>query len=200
MSCSVLIFDLGGVLVELGGVEQLGALIGEPDEAEVWRRWLTSEAVRRYERGLCTREVFARELIRENDLDLTPKEFLEIFLAWPRGLLPGAESLVHSVKAGLQIACLSNTNELHWTEQKDAERVHALFKKTFLSHEIGMVKPDLEIFEYVTHALRCSPDSVFFLDDNLINVEGARAAGWEAERAVGVQEAHSLLEERGLLA
>ena len=194
-----LVFDLGGVLVELGGIDQLGALIGEREEAEVWRRWLTSEWVRRYERGQCTREDFACGMIEENGLALEQGEFLDRFLAWPRGLFPGADSLIRSARPDLVVACLSNTNELHWKEQKDAGDVHRLFEQKFLSYEIGMVKPDREIFDYVTSALGEPAESIFFLDDNLINVEGARAAGWQAERVVGLEETRAVLEEEGLL-
>ena len=199
LAIEIVVLDLGGVLVELGGVDELGALIGEQDEAEVWRRWLNSEWVRRYERGRCSRGEFAKGMIQENHLDLTPEEFLARFLAWPRGLFPGAASLIHSVRPDLEIACLSNTNELHWQEQRDAEQVHRLFEKRFLSHEIDRVKPDLEIFAWVTSELCCSAESIFFLDDNLINVEGARAAGWQAERVLGVEEARLALEQRALL-
>jgi len=199
LAIEIVVLDLGGVLVELGGVDELGALIGEQDEAEVWRRWLNSEWVRRYERGRCTREEFANGMIQENRLELEPEEFLVLFLAWPRGLFSGAQSLVQSVRPDLELACLSNTNELHWKEQKDAGDVHRLFEKQFLSYEIGMVKPDLEIFDCVTSALACPAGSIFFLDDNLINVEGARVAGWQAERVAGVEEARRALRQRGLL-
>jgi HAD superfamily hydrolase (TIGR01509 family) len=200
MNTQAVLFDLGGVLVELGGVDYFGQLIGERDEAEIWRRWLTSHWVRSFERGRCTREEFARGMVQENTLDITPEAFLEVFENWPRGLFPGAEALVHAVNPHLTVACLSNTNELHWTKQKDAERVHALFPRRFLSHQMDLVKPDREIFDSVAKALGCPADAIFFMDDNLINVQGARSAGWDAARAVGVEEARQLLSQRSLLA
>ncbi len=200
MNTQAVLFDLGGVLVKLGGVDHFGQLIGESDETEIWRRWLTSHWVRAFERGRCTREEFARGMVQENTLDITPEAFLEIFESWPRGLFPGAEALVHAVKPHLTVACLSNTNEAHWTEQRDADRVHALFRRRFLSHQMGQVKPDREIFDSVAKALDCPTESILFLDDNLINVQGACSAGWDAVRAVGVEEARQILSQRGLLA
>ena len=153
MQTQLVLFDLGGVLIELGGVEEFRLLAGAGDEDEIWRRWLSSPSVRRFERGLCDRQAFATGMVEEFDLEMTAGDFLEIFAAWPRGLMPGAAQLVSSLATGLQVACLSNTNELHWWEQQDAERVQSLFDTRFLSFELGLVKPDREIFDFVLQAV-----------------------------------------------
>ena len=138
-------------------------------------------------------------MVEEFDLEMTAGDILEIFAAWPRGLMPGAAELVSSLATGLQRACLSNTNELHWREQRDAENIQSLFEMRFLSFELGLVKPDREIFEFVLRASGIPGESILFLDDNAINVDGALDAGLDAHRAVGVAEARSILEERGLV-
>ena len=199
MKTQAILFDLGGVLIKLGGVEEWGRLIGVTDEAEIWRRWLTSHWVRKYERGLCTRTEFAYGMVEDHGLGMDPDAFLEVFGRWPRGLFSGAEGLLASIDPRLTVACLSNTNEFHWTEQEDAARVHALFSLRFLSYEIGLVKPDREIFDFVSQSMGLEPSSILFLDDNLINVEGAREAGWEAERVAGVEESRAILMGRGFL-
>lgn len=195
----VVLFDLGGVLVELGGVEEFGALIGTSEPDETWRRWLGSTAVRRYERGLCAREEFACEVVEEFGLDVAPEQFLIRFLAWPKGLFAGAAELVQSVRRDVHRAVLSNTNELHWTSQRDSDAIHGLFHSHYASHLVGMVKPDAEIYRHVVESLACAPSEILFLDDNQINVDGARAVGLTAVRAVGVEEARSVLAAHRLL-
>ena len=192
------LFDLGGVLIDLGGVEEFGALIGVTNTDEIWRRWLTSPWVRRYERGQCAREEFAAGMVAENDIDLSPEEFTRRFRDWPKGLLPGAAELVRGLAGGVAAACLSNTNEMHWNEQQDAEVVRELFDQSFLSHEIGLVKPDREIFDYVVAELGCRSCEILFLDDNLLNVQGAEVVGLDAHRVGGVEDSYALLERRGL--
>lgn len=199
MSTQLVLFDLGGVLIELGGVEDFRRLAGAGDEAEIWRRWLSSPSVRRYERGLCDRMTFATGMVEEFSLALPPGTFLELFGRWPRGLMRGAAELVSSLSPGVQRGCLSNTNEMHWAEQHDAERIRTLFDQQFLSFELGVVKPDREIYEAVLQETGISGESILFLDDNAINVEGARAAGLDAAQATGVESARSILEKRGLL-
>ena len=58
---------------------------------------------------------------------------------------------------------------------------------------MGHVKPDREIFDRTAQLLNRPRDRVLFLDDNAINVEGARAAGFQAMRAVGVDDARRCL-------
>jgi putative hydrolase of the HAD superfamily len=195
----VVLFDLGGVLVRLGGVEEFGALVGATDEGEIWRMWLGSSAVRCYERGLCSREEFARTAIEEFRLGIPPEEFLR-FLSWPKGLLAGAAELVGSVRSDVHRAVLSNTNELHWNEQPDAGSIHQLFETHFASHLVGLVKPDAAIYEWVVEELQCPAAEILFLDDNQINVEGARAVGLAAHRVVGVEQARAVLAAHDLLA
>ena len=195
----VVLFDLGGVLVRLGGVEEFGTLVGTSETSEIWRIWLTSASVRQYERGFCTREQFARDAVAEFRIDMAPDEFLQRFLSWPKGLFPEAAALVGSVRRDIHRAVLSNTNELHWNEQRDSAAIQQLFESHFASHLVGLVKPDAAIYEHVVETLQCSPDEILFLDDNQINVDGARAVGIEAYCAAGVAQARAVLAAHDLL-
>jgi HAD superfamily hydrolase (TIGR01509 family) len=198
MAIEVVLFDLGGVLVDIGGIGDLGAFAGESSEDELWRRWLACPWVRRFERGHCDADSFSRGMVDSWSMPIEPEVFLEAFASWPRGLLPGARELVRSISTTSRVGCLSNTNAIHadrhWTEFGIAD----LFEERFLSHEMGLVKPDRAAFEYVVEALECPAERILFLDDNQINVEGARAAGLRSERAQGIDDARSILASIGL--
>jgi putative hydrolase of the HAD superfamily len=199
MPTRVVLFDLGGVVVELGGVEELGALVGESREEEIWRRWLECPWVRSFERGQCSEGEFARGMVEAWSLPLAPDEFLETFQRWPRGLLPGAEALLRELSGRVHRACFSNTNAFHIDHQLDAFRIRELFDEHFFSNRIGLVKPDREAYEHVVDALACPPQEILFLDDNHINVDGARAVGLDAHRVQGVEAARQVLEDREIL-
>ena len=198
MTVEVVLFDLGGVLVDIGGIGDMGVFAGETSEDELWRRWLECPWVRRFERGHCDADSFSRGMVDSWSMSIEPEVFLEAFASWPRGLLPGARELVRSISSSSRVGCLSNTNALHadrhWTEFGIAD----LFEDRFLSHEMGLVKPDRAAFEYVIEVLGCPAERILFLDDNQINVEGARAAGLRAERTQGIDEARSILASIGL--
>jgi 2-haloacid dehalogenase len=49
-----------------------------------------------------------------------------------------------------------------------------------VSGEIGLIKPDLAIYERHARDFDLVPEATVFIDDSYANVEGARAAGWRA--------------------
>ncbi|MEM7093926.1 MAG: HAD family phosphatase [Actinomycetota bacterium] len=198
----VVVFDMGGVLVRLSPLTDMLAGIadtGETDE-ELARRFILAPAVRRFERGQSEIDDFANELIAEMDLPVRPAEVVERMLAFPKGLFPGAIDLVASVQAaGVLAAVLSNTNRLHWGRQTDHAEIRAMFDRSYLSFQLGMVKPDPEIYEHVVADLGVPADRVLFIDDNQINVDGARAVGLAAEVARGREEAEAIIRSYGVI-
>ena len=195
----VVLFDLGGVLIRLGGMGDMAMLADEPDEEEIWRRWLTCPWVRRYERGECDERTFARGMVESWSMPASPNEFLDAFVSWPKGLLPGARELVTDLHGRTRLACLSNTNRVHCERYEEQFGLMTLFDEQYLSYEMGLVKPDREAFDHTISSLGCAPHRVLFLDDNQINVEGARRAGLTAEKAVGPDEARDVLTRFGIV-
>jgi putative hydrolase of the HAD superfamily len=113
--------------------------------------------------------------------------------------MAGAEELVAQTRVSVPVAVLSNTNHVHWEAGARSWRLLQMFDRAFLSFEIGLVKPDPEIFTYVADELRVVPEAVLFLDDNQLNVDAAREVGMRAERVVGVSEARQALVEVGIV-
>ncbi len=190
------LFDMGGVLVELGPLDELLGASMSGDE--FWPRWLASPSVRAFESGRCTVDDFAAGLVEELKLDLEPAEVVERFGRFPRGLFPGAAALAAEVGQQVVTGILSNTNALHWETQPMAEAVQNLCHHAFLSFRIGLLKPDQAVFHHVVAELGVAPAQVLFLDDNALNVEAARTAGLQAEVAKGPESARRLLAARGL--
>lgn len=199
-SYEVLLFDLGGVVIELSGVPIWQSWSGAGDEAAVWEQWLRSAAVRRFESGQVGAEEFGREIVREFGLDVSAEEFVREFTRWPKGLYPGARELIEAARRRLRVGCLSNSNELHWPRFLNEMGLASAFDHHFASHELGALKPDREVFDLVVRSLGCEPGRVLFLDDNQMNVDGARSAGLAAELVRGPGVARSLLTDLGLVA
>lgn len=194
-----MLFDLGGVLIELRGVEPMRALSGIENDDELWQRWLASPWVREFERGACSPQEFAAGMVSEWGLTVDPAAFLEVFAAWPIGPLTGAEELVETTRTSVSVGCLSNTNALHWEENFRHWPILHAFDHRFLSFELGLLKPDRDLFDRVDELLPASRERVLFLDDNLINVDGATDAGFAAAHVRGVAEARAALATAGVL-
>jgi putative hydrolase of the HAD superfamily len=196
----VILFDIGGVLVELTGVSRLIEMIEEEISIEeLWRRWLTSPSVRQFESGGCTPEEFARNLIAEMNLPAEPAQIIAEFVSWVRCLYPGIEELLAELSSRYTLACFSNTNELHWPLMRDEFGLGRMLHHCFVSHQIGLLKPDADAFRHVAEQLGVTPERILFLDDNIINVEGARSVGMHAVRVEGIDGIRTALGDLGLL-
>jgi HAD superfamily hydrolase (TIGR01509 family) len=198
-SIDVVLFDLGGVLIEFGGVTAMRELTGIRSDEELWRRWLGCPWVRDFERGRCSPNDFASGVIRDWGLSVNTETFLDAFRSWPRGPIPGAVELLQSVRRTIPVGCLSNTNTLHWNDHARHWTIFDAFEFRFLSFEMGLIKPDREMFDRVSELLRAPPERMLFLDDNALNVNGAVAAGFHAIRVTGVDEARGALVDSGIL-
>lgn len=188
----VLLFDLGGVLVDNATFDELPTLLREPvDDEELRRRWLFSPSVQAYERGAISTDEFATAFVAEWRIDLAPADFLARFECWPRGPFPGALELLERTRETYRLALLSNCNAVHWERLAPfRDRVHAAYS----SHDLGLVKPDPAIFARVVEALQVDPQAICFFDDSPPNVEAARALGMTAYCTRGLAELEHALE------
>ncbi len=194
------LFDLGGVLIEPGGVGPMRELSGIGTDEELWARWLSCRWVRRFEAGLCSPDEFAAGVVADWELELGPDAFLEEFGGWANEPYPGALELVAAVRDDVGVGCLSNTNAVQWHANYESTPITEAFSLRFLSFELGLVKPDREIFETVATRLPVPPGRVLFLDDNAANVTGAEASGFVARHVRGVDEARRVLDAEGVIA
>jgi glucose-1-phosphatase len=195
----LVLFDLGGVLIRPGGVGPLRALSGIASDEELWTRWLACPWVRRFEAGQCAPEEFAAGLVADWGLEIEPASFLEEFGRWPEPPFDGALELVDEVRARVPAAFLSNMNSFQWSANYAGIPLTEAFAHRFLSFELGLVKPDREIFDVVADALPLLRARVLFLDDNAVNIEAAGAAGFAAEHVRGVDGARAALVRSGVL-
>ncbi len=198
-ACELVLFDLGGVLIELRGVEAMQDMTGGMGVEELWRRWLSCPWVRRFESGRCSPQDFAEGFVAEWGLSTLPDQFLSSFRSWPTGPLPGAEDLVREVEGRVEVACLSNTNHLHWSDWAGSWPLVDLIRTRFLSFQMGLLKPDREVFDHVVAATGLLPERILFLDDNQININAAAGAGLRAVRVEGVTGARHALLRAGVL-
>ena len=194
-----ILFDLGGVIVELVGVERMMQWCPAlPDTETLWKRWLASPAVRGFETGRTKRDEFARAVIDEFALPIEGTAFLDEFALWPRRMYEDAPALLAELRPRYRLASLSNTNELHWERFTREWDLPSHFHENFPSYAVGRLKPDADYFEHVLETLGVPARNALFIDDNAITVEAAARVGIVARRAVGPTGVRAVLGELGL--
>jgi glucose-1-phosphatase len=95
--------------------------------------------------------------------------------------------LLASIKSKYRTFLLSNTNHVHVTAfEADLLKNHGmpnlspLFEKTYYSCQMGLRKPDREIFDFVLKENKLDPLETLFIDDSPQHIEGAKQAGIHA--------------------
>lgn len=94
--------------------------------------------------------------------------------------------ILEAVSKNFRTFILSNTNAIH--QPYYYKRLRQLygtdgyahfFEKTYFSHELGMRKPDPEIFQFVLDDARLNPAETIFIDDFIENIETAQKLGFQ---------------------
>lgn len=183
-----LLFDFGGVLVDLDKQRCINAFaeLGF-DIVPYLGTFQQGGFFSDFERGVITTKEFC-DIIREksNNPNLTDAQIVE---AWKRYLLDVPEErleMLLRLKGKYTLHVLSNTNPVHWGMAVNdyfrykGLQVEDFFEKIFLSCELGVEKPNPEIFKKVVEGIGCPPDDILFFDDSEVNCEAARKYGLQA--------------------
>lgn len=133
-----------------------------------------------YEQGLISTDEFL-DFYASNFPKLSKDELIEVWnfmlKDFPENRLEFLQNLKKLGK--YKLILLSNTNELHidWIKKhvKFFNDFKNCFDKFYLSHEINLVKPNQDVFEFVLKENKLSASECLFIDDNSNNIKTADA-------------------------
>ncbi|MFU2315341.1 glucose-1-phosphatase [Rahnella sp. PCH160] len=178
------IFDMGNVIIDIDFKRVLGVwshLSGTP-LATLTERFSMGEVFQKHERGEISDEQFAADLCHEMGIALSFEQFSAGWQAIFVGLRPEVITVFKKLREeGHRVVVLSNTNRLHldfWPHHYP--EIEANTDAMYLSQNLGMRKPEPEIFQHVLEKEGFSAAETVFFDDVVENIEAARAAGIEA--------------------
>lgn len=195
----VLLFDLGGVLVNVAPAHDILTSLGLPSEHELYARLVSAEPWIALEVGEIDADKFSEAFVAALALDLEPARVLLEFEAWNLGWYPGATETLIELRQRHRLAILSNTNEVHWRRLSGEMAIPDLVDAAFASHLIGLRKPDARVYQHVAAELGVAPADILFFDDNPANIEAALALGIEAWQVEGVAALRKRLKDLGYL-
>lgn len=85
--------------------------------------------------------------------------------------------LARRLRAGYRVSVLSNADLSLRARLRDDHRLLDLFDDVVVSAEVGMAKPDPEVFRLAARRLGLPPEACVFVDDWDVNVSAAREVG-----------------------
>ena len=183
-----IVFDLGGVLVDLDFKAAINGLqkAGFANVKEQLQTLHQGGIFQKFELGEMSADEF-RTAIRENStVELTDEEVDNLWNAMLLEIPREKLELILDLRGKYMVYLLSNTNSIHWDYVcKNAFnyrgfRVNDYFEETFLSYEMHLVKPDKAIFEKVLQDANLLPEETLFIDDSEANCKAAEEVGIHA--------------------
>lgn len=179
----VLLFDLGGVLIDIDFDRALRAWqpLSRLAFEGLKQRFRFDEAYERHERGEITAAQYFEHLASTLELDADHPGIEHGWNSIFVGEVTDTLALIRAVRSRIPCHAFTNTNAAHhacWARMFPS--VAACLDSMFTSYEMGFRKPERRAFDHVAQALGVPAASIVFFDDSQQNVEGARQAGLQA--------------------
>jgi putative hydrolase of the HAD superfamily len=175
-----LVFDLGNVIVPHDNAVLHARVLSRctaPDASERLRR-ISHD--RRYGNGEKSIPDLHQRLVEELNYAGDWPTFVDDWschLSLDLGMLAFVEQLARRYR----VMIFSNTNQQHWERALEMSDGRVGRIESYLSHEIGDLKPAVSSFLTVARLARIDPARSIFFDDMEANVDAAREAGFQAE-------------------
>jgi len=178
MAFQLVIFDVGGVLVRLETQRIVHKLAQETKQpAEALERIVTDpKLIEPFELGRSSPKQFFDQLNNRLKLSWGFDQFVE---AWNSILSENTDAtwLLQRLRERYTLAALSNTNALHDEYIRRSFPVLSLIHHWIVSYQVGLRKPEPEIYQLTLRQADVPPHAAVFIDDTEEHVVVARRLG-----------------------
>lgn len=203
-----IVFDMGGVIFEISRLnavkcyEEVGFLT-----AKDWLNDYEQKGIfGLLESGKISEEEYRKELSLLAGKEMTWADcqygLAGYFTGQPKEIMPELKRLHNE---GYRLLLLSNTNSfmMDWVKRQDFDgEGHSIvdyLDNLYLSYEVGLMKPNPEIFQYLLDKEQIKPEETLFIDDGPCNVTAAKSLGLHTlcpkNASYWIEPLHKMLQE-----
>ena len=174
-----IIFDIGGVVTyNIGGcvrndiIKALGVTKDQYEEAcHILVPLLSTDRI-------TEEEFWQRFRAITKTTKIPPENLWSREFSKRRKLRKGVVQIIKELrKKGIKLAALSNVIRSH-SQVNDEKGIYRFFDVRILSYEVGLKKPDPQIYKLTLKKLGTKPEETVFIDNKLQNVKVARNLGF----------------------
>ena len=199
MSIKNVVFDCGQVLVHFEPSYMVGVYVSDKEDKELLEKVVFDRLYwDKLDLGTITNEETVSEIkkrIPERLWDVSEKIYYNWIYNIPE--IEGMKELIKRIKErhGVKVFLLSNISKYFAAHINELEILNG-FDGLVMSSEIGIVKPSVQIYEYLCKTYSLDPSQTVFIDDRLENIQGAKSYGIHGYLFDGnVKKLESYLEE-----
>lgn len=191
------ITDVGGVLVTTI-LSQMAEDLAEKYSLEkdfvkkaIHNRWTE------YKLGKIKADEFWQSFADQTGIKKGKEELKNISLSYNK-IIPGTFDFFKSLKGKYKLAIISN-NADEWVEDiKNLIPIEEVFDIIIFSNEVGLKKPEKEIFMLCIKKLGLKPEECVFIDDQENNIESASEIGFKTIKFEDAVQLEKELEKIGV--
>jgi putative hydrolase of the HAD superfamily len=179
---NTIIFDFGGVIFDINPdltYKAFNKFIPSKTLDSIYKNTLLTE----FEKGKISFDKLHSDINTIAETNISKADFKNAWNAMLLNYKTERIKYLQKLKNTHKLIMLSNTNKLHYdffskklTGEFDI-KLSDLFHKVYLSHEIGMVKPNTDIYEYVLSEQNIKAKETLFIEDTKENAIAADSIG-----------------------
>ena len=184
-----IIFDLGGVIIDLDSKSVIDQFQRYSDKTarDIIRLISQSQDLIDYETGKMSDSDFCQTVNKLLHTELSQASFETIWNSFLGNIKQDKLHLMLALKDQFNLLILSNTNAIHQRsfDQRVGELISTrimsdMVHTAYYSHELGLRKPDPNIYKRVIDLQNLNPTRTLFFDDRNENINMAQDFGIQA--------------------
>jgi len=187
----VVIFDLGGVVVKWSddiAFRKAAKIAGVPFKK---LKKAANNEITHIHKGMITETEFWRRVLRnsgakKNLLKKVDKTWHKEYIKKSR-LNSDVIKIAKRLHRKYRLGVISNLSKFHDIENRK-RKYYKKLQHEILSYKVKLIKPDPRIYRLAARKVRCKPQECLFIDDKLVNVNGARKVGMKAIRFTSISK------------
>jgi putative hydrolase of the HAD superfamily len=195
-----IVFDIGNVLVKWAPHEVVERFFPNEDYDQLTKDLFKSQSWLDLNMGKFAEEELIKTYNRTHNIEISKLEELMKEIKASLTPLEGSFELLDRLyKAGIPLYSITDNVHEIVAYLKSSYDFWPKFKGVAMSADIGILKPNAGIYEYLLKTYSLRPEECIFFDDVLKNVEGARAVGMQAIQFTTAAACERELESLGIV-
>lgn len=198
---TAVVFDVGRVLFRWELRLLFEKLISDSDELDWFLAHVVTEEWHfEHDRGRALADMVPERIALYPQYEAHLQAYATRFNETVPGPVEGSHALVERLAAaGVPLFCLTNFGQEFWDVFRPTQPIFDHFADIIVSGTEKIAKPDPRIYQIVEKRSGRSGGELFFTDDNVANIEAARARGWDAHVFTDAADLERRLVAAGLL-